>query len=301
MGLALVPAVAILITIYCCDRNKEPKGLLTGIFFAGMGTVISAVILEAIGMKILEKCVYDDVLYAILLSFLIVGPAEELGKYIVMRAITWRNRHFDNLFDGIVYAVFSSLGFATLENIAYVLSNGVVTGVVRMFSSVPGHACFGVFMGFFYSKAKHASVTGKKGKTLLNNTLSIVVPVILHGAYDALLMAGQAAYSDSAEILSVIGWIVMLIAMFVCTIILIVKTSRNDYCIVVLEDKTPVVFSARMLGSWDCDCGRINDRPFCPMCGKQRPMVNDWYCTRCGSKSYWNFCGNCGARKSDYS
>lgn len=298
MALALIPAVGLLITIYCCDRNKEPKGLLVGIFFAGMATVISALILETIGKYFLENMVYDYVLQAFLMAFIIVGPAEELGKYLVMRWITWNNRHFDYLFDGIVYAVFSSLGFAALENVCYVFSNGVTTGIVRMFSSVPGHACFGVFMGFFYSKAKHASATGNKGKCFINKCLAIIVPSLLHGLYDALLMIAEASYSDGLETICIILWIVVLIAMFVCTIIMIVKTSKNDYCIVVIEDNPPVVYRPKLLGQWTCRCGRTNERNFCPVCGEKRPITADWYCTGCGSRSYWNFCGQCGAAKA---
>lgn len=300
MALALIPAIIILVVIYCCDKNKEPKGLLTGLFFAGMGTIISAVILEVIGELILDNFVYDDMMKAALMALVVVAPAEELGKYFVMRMITWKSKHFDYLFDGIVYAVFTSLGFATLENIGYVFQNGVITGIVRMFSSVPGHACFAVFMGFFYSKAKHASAKNKKGAAFLNKVLAIVVPILLHGFYDAFLMVSSASYDNTTAVIGVLGWIVMLIAMFVCTIILIVKTSKNDFYILVLEDKTQIVYSARMLGTWLCTCGRTCSRNYCIDCGNKRPTIADWYCASCGSRSYWNFCGHCGAPKPNF-
>lgn len=297
MILALLPAIGLLITIYACDRNKEPKKLLVGIFFMGMGTIVSAMILELIGMAILENAVYDDMLKALLSAFIVVAPAEELGKFLAMRVLTWKNKNFDYLFDGIVYAVFSSLGFAAFENVLYVMQNGVGTGIVRALASVPGHACFAVFMGYFYSRAKHASVTGKKMSCLVNTLLAMIVPIVLHGAYDALLMVAEESYEDSMQIGLMIAWIVMLVGMFVGTIILIVKTSRNDFRIVILEDNTPVVYSGRMLGNWNCTCGRVNISNYCTNCGNKRPMVERWTCSRCGYLSYWNFCGKCGSPK----
>ena len=167
--LALIPVIALLIFIYLKDKNeKEPIGFLIGLFFAGMGTIITAVIAEFIGDAILELILpYTPVLKAILLALIVVGPAEELGKYAVLRLITWKNKNFNYSYDAIVYAVFVSLGFACLENVGYVFQNGIGTALLRMFTSVPGHASFAVFMGFFYSKAKYEAVRGNKSAWLL--------------------------------------------------------------------------------------------------------------------------------------
>ena len=73
---------------------------------------------------------------------LIVAPAEELGKFIVLRSITWKNKHFNYSYDAIVYAVFVSLGFAALENITYVFGSGVGTAFLRMFTAVPTKSAF---------------------------------------------------------------------------------------------------------------------------------------------------------------
>ena len=96
-ALALIPVIALLVLIYVKDKkDKEPIGLLIGLFFAGMGTVISALILEAIGQLIVGLIFgYYPVIEAIVLAMVIVAPAEELGKYFVLRMITWKNKHFD--------------------------------------------------------------------------------------------------------------------------------------------------------------------------------------------------------------
>lgn len=298
-ALALIPPIALLIFIYYKDKKeKEPFGILTALFFAGVGTTISASILELIGMGICELIFpYESVVKACVTAFLIVATSEELGKYLVMRWITWKNKNFDYSYDGIVYAVFSSMGFAAFENILYVFQNGVATGVLRMFTSIPGHAAFAVFMGVFYSKAKYASVTGNKAAYRKWNTLALVVPMFAHGLYDAVLMAAESSYSESFQALCFILWLATMIALYVVSIILINKSSKNDFCIGTLEDSTQVVYKPQFVGSWVCGCGHTSMGNFCAQCGTQRPMVETWFCTSCGTKSHWKFCGNCGAPK----
>ena len=297
-ALALIPVIALLVLIYVKDKkDKEPIGLLIGLFFAGMGTVISALILEAIGQLLVGLIFgYYPVIEAIVLAMVIVAPAEELGKYFVLRMITWKNKHFDYSYDAIVYSVFVSLGFAALENIGYVFSNGVGTAVVRMFTAVPGHACFAVLMGFFYSRAKYASLTNNKANYKKFNALSILVPIVLHGIYDAVLMTGEAAGEDIVMVLCVLLWIGFVIALFTVSCILIVKSSKNDFCIVTVPGPSPVqtIYRPSVMGSWTCSCGNVNSLNFCSNCGKQRPVDSSWHCPKCGTLSTFNFCGNCG-------
>ncbi len=155
-ALALIPVIGLLLFIYFKDKKeKEPVGLLIGLFFAGLGSVIPAIILEVIGQLILDAVIpYESAFKAVHLAMIVVGPAEEMGKYVVLRLRTWKNKHFDYSYDAIVYAVFTSLGFAAIENVGYVFDGGLSTALMRMFTAVPGHACFAVFMGYFYSKAK---------------------------------------------------------------------------------------------------------------------------------------------------
>ena len=234
LALALIPVVGLLLFIYFKDKNeKEPFGLLIGLFFAGMSTITSAIILESIGEVVLRAIIPPDTsLYYIVLSFIVIGPAEELGKFIVLRLLTWHNGHFDYSYDAIVYAVFVSLGFAALENIGYVFNNGIGTAILRMFTSIPGHAGFAVFMGFFYGRSKYAKVTNKPGSYTGNTLLAIFVPIIGHGIYDAIVMGGNASSVSLITGFSILLWIGYVIALYVVCIIIIIKSSRNDFCFV---------------------------------------------------------------------
>ena len=100
--------------------------------------------------------------------------------------LIWKNVEFNEKFDGIVYATFVSLGFAAVENILYVIDNGVSTGIMRAITAVPAHAIFGICMGYFFGMAKFYP---KKRKTYLY--LAFLLPFFLHGFYDFILMSGK--------------------------------------------------------------------------------------------------------------
>ncbi|SCW64747.1 Membrane proteinase PrsW, cleaves anti-sigma factor RsiW, M82 family [Ruminococcaceae bacterium YRB3002] len=295
-ALALIPVIALLLIIFFLDKKeKEPIGLLTGLFFAGMGTIITAIIIEGIGEFLLNALFpFGAALKSLVLSIFIIGPAEELGKYAVLRLITWKNKNFDYSYDAIVYAVFVSLGFAALENVGYVFSNGIGTAFLRMFTAVPGHACFAVFMGFFYSKSKYASLTGKKQDQVKYTILSLVVPIIGHGLYDGIVLSGRDTNSSIITGLSMLLWIGYVIVIFAVACITIVWSSKHDFCIVTLPDAVQTVYKPSVAGTWKCMCGAENYSNFCSQCGKQRPLEDKWICPKCGTLSAFRFCGNCG-------
>ena len=155
-----------------------------------------------------------------ILYFVIVAFSEEGAKYFMLRRRTWNHPEFNCQYDGVLYALFVSLGFALWENISYVLQYGFSTALIRAFTAIPGHACFGIFMGVFYGRAKKASNQGDSALATLFTVLSIVVPALLHGAYDFI------ASMDSVRS----GWyfLIFIAIMFVLSFLLIKKESRND-------------------------------------------------------------------------
>ncbi|MBR6256003.1 MAG: PrsW family intramembrane metalloprotease [Lachnospiraceae bacterium] len=295
-SVALIPVIVLLIIIYKKDKNeKEPIGFLAVLFLAGMGTIIPAIIAELIGELIIELIIPgDSVIKAYIIAALLVGPVEELGKYVVLRLITWNSKHYNYSYDAIVYAVFVSLGFAAFENVGYVFSNGFGTAILRMFTAVPGHACFAVFMGYYYSKAKYAQITNNRQDHNRYTVISLLVPVAIHGIYDAIAMGAVASESLIFGGLSIICWFGFVLLMFAASFYVVVQASKNDFCFVPVQDNGWVYYRPAVVGSWNCTCGKVNQLNFCSECGSPRPMVNYWTCPRCGTPCTFNFCGNCG-------
>ena len=189
--LAVLPGAVLLYYVYKMDpEEKEPTRLLAGLLFFGAVSTIPAIILEQVGtFAFLDE--WEGGYYALLAfeNFIVVALVEEACKFFFLRWRTWRHPAFDYIFDGVVYAVFVSLGFAIAENIGYVFEYGFGTGVLRAFTAVPGHAVFAVFMGYFYGQAKFAQVHGDGGLCATNLVLALAVPMLCHGFYDFLASA----------------------------------------------------------------------------------------------------------------
>ena len=177
--LALAPGAAVILYIYLKDKHeREPLSLLIISFlYGGLSTLITLFISWPVNILILIKD--QDVMHQFFNAFFKVALIEEFSKFIFVRFILYNNKNFNEPFDGIVYAVMVSMGFATVENIVYVFQYGFVTGVLRMFSAVPAHAAFAVLMGYFLGKAKF---THRKG--LYYSLIALLAPTLFHGSYD---------------------------------------------------------------------------------------------------------------------
>ena len=183
---AVVPAVYLLIRVYRADRlEKEPAGLLISLVVLGIASTALAGIAEEFGEELLLELFPEEGLaFNILLYFVVVAVSEEGFKYLLLKIRTWKSPQFNCQFDGVVYAVFVSLGFALWENISYVLYYGFGTAVARAITAVPGHACFGVFMGVWYGVAKRYDLAGFAEESRRARRMSLMIPILLHGAYD---------------------------------------------------------------------------------------------------------------------
>ena len=190
---AVIPALILLWEVYKYDRlEREPGNLLLSLVLKGIVATALAIITERIGIAVLGTLFQtDSFIYNVLLMYLVVGLSEEGFKYLLLRLSTWNSPHFNCRFDGVVYAVFVSLGFALWENISYVFSYGLGTALVRAITAVPGHACFGVFMGTWYGLAKKQSLWGQEDTSMVCRTMAVLMPVIIHGTYDLLATMGN--------------------------------------------------------------------------------------------------------------
>lgn len=192
--LAILPVIVLALYIYKKDKyEKEPFSMLLLAFFLGILAIpIDLVVVGVINMVIPGGTVFYS-------AFFEAGIPEEFCKWMLFMLVIWKNKHFNEFFDGIVYACFIGLGFACIENIMYVfntesLASAVHVGVMRALLSVPGHFLFAVIMGYFLGMAKFNPQ--KRGKYLL---LSYACPVLAHGLFDYLLMLSSAFSENNLE------------------------------------------------------------------------------------------------------
>ena len=155
LAAAILPSVIIAFWIYRQDyHEKEPKKMLLWAFLCGCGSTIPAIFFQSY-VKNWENP--DSLLATAIFAFMGVALTEELSKYLLFRRFVYPKKDFNEPIDGIVYGVMLGLGFATLENVMYVLNAGEAgfsTALGRAFTAVPAHAAFGVLMGAYIGLAK---------------------------------------------------------------------------------------------------------------------------------------------------
>ncbi|MBR3438246.1 MAG: PrsW family intramembrane metalloprotease [Clostridia bacterium] len=217
---AVIPALFLMLRAYRSDKlEKESGAVLWSLTKAGVFSSLIALVEERVLCFVLDRTVSkESFLYNIILYFGIVAFAEESSKYLMLRRRSWRSREFNCQYDGVIYAVFVSLGFALWENISYVMTYGVGTAIVRAVTAIPGHACFGVFMGVFYGFAKRFERSGDSSLSRFCRWLAVIIPALLHGAYDYI------ATSQTGNLY----FLCFVVALFVVSYILVGKMSKRD-------------------------------------------------------------------------
>lgn len=186
LALAVAPGAAIMLYIYLKDKHeREPLGLLMTSFALGVfSAFITLALTEIVNLLVATK--EPDEVSTFVDAFFKVAFIEEFSKFIFVRFVLYPNKNFNEPYDGIIYAVMVSMGFATLENILYVYQSGWVTGIIRMFTAVPAHATFAIMMGYFLGKAKFTH-----SRMLYFSLVGLLTAAFFHGTYDYFLMIGE--------------------------------------------------------------------------------------------------------------
>jgi len=191
--LAIFPPILIAYYIYKNDLfDKEPKDLIIRSFLLGCIIVIPVYFTEVSLFNFTDN----------LFIYTLIGVAlvEEGFKYLVLIKFFFPIKDFDEPYDGIVYSVMISLGFATIENIKYVLFDSVAgtessVAILRMFSAIPLHASCGVIMGYYVGKSKFKvfSFNNNKISRIISDPkyIGLLLATLIHTLYDYFLFLGE--------------------------------------------------------------------------------------------------------------
>ncbi|WCN36732.1 glutamic-type intramembrane protease PrsW [Aneurinibacillus uraniidurans] len=183
MGAAVAPGIAILSYFYLKDKYEiEPLHMVVRMFIIGLLLVFPVMVVQFGIQEELQLGAFAQ-------SYVLSGFLEEFFKWFIIYYTVYQHVEFDEPYDGIVYAVAVSLGFATLENFFYLREHGGATAAFyRALLPVSGHGLFGVLMGYYFGKAKFSASRTRRRLYLV---ISLAIPVILHGTYDRILLMQQ--------------------------------------------------------------------------------------------------------------
>jgi RsiW-degrading membrane proteinase PrsW (M82 family) len=222
IAIAIAPGIAICLFIFYKDiYNREPRLNLIVSFFLGCAAIIPAILFEDSFGYVYNGTVTGVALY----SYAVVAFSEEFSKFLGLRLYSYRKKSFDEPLDGIVYSVMVGMGFATLENIMYVMKyaeigQGLQVGIKRMFLSVPAHGTFAVVMGYFVGKAKFNSTY-----SFFLMLAGLLGAVFFHGTFDFFLFVNESTFwgRQTGEGLLAVGALIS----FVISLVLCRKLIRK--------------------------------------------------------------------------
>lgn len=201
---AILPPLLLWIYVWKHDANPEPSGKLLKAVLLGVAISIPVSLVENVIEFILLGDGAETLIGTTVDAFFVAALPEESFKLLALWLVLRKNRHFDEHYDGIVYAVCVGLGFAAVENIFYVFSDDDWAGVaiLRALLAVPGHYAFAVLMGYYYSLYHFVDRTPQTAICIL------LVPFVAHGVYDALVFSG--------DVNGGVGVICFLVLLFFC-------------------------------------------------------------------------------------
>lgn len=184
--ITFLPLISFILWFYYKDKyNRENIYVLLKYFILGIILSFFAIISE----KILENInIFEGDTNLIYMAFIVAGCTEEVLKGLILYIFLKKEKTYDEKLDGIMYSIFLSLGFATIENLIYINDDvklGFQIAFIRAVVSIPAHIMFAITMGYYFSKYKFENNIVKKRQDLI---LTFLIPVLLHGIFDFILM-----------------------------------------------------------------------------------------------------------------
>ncbi len=168
------------------DRHRpEPLGLLLLAIALGYGSAFIGLFLysslDFLDLRLDAFALANDGDIWTLLAYCIlaIGPIEEVAKFVPFLLILSRLRHFNEAYDGVVYASLIGLGFALHENQSYLVYQDGAEAVGRSLASPIVHALFASIWGYAYGYADTHNMN-RSVATLVG----LLASMVLHGIYD---------------------------------------------------------------------------------------------------------------------
>lgn len=197
----IAPGFALLSFFYLKDEyESEPIFDVLRVFF--LGTILVFPIMFIQYVLDVEQVFDHDLTKA----FISAALLEEFFKWFILYFAVYKLITFDEHYDGIVYGVSLSLGFATAENILYLFANGLEVAVGRALLPVSSHAIFGVIMGYYMGKGKFSEDGNGMRKAI---GYSLLIPILLHGFYDYILLLGSFWYKVIVPFMIFLWWLAL--------------------------------------------------------------------------------------------
>lgn len=161
-------------------RFKGNRRALSGFFFYGMLSVPVVFLLYRIVWPFMTPMVSA---YPQSEMFLVVGPTEELSKFIVFYFGAVKAGTIKEPKDGVLHAASVGLAFAIIENILYSIY-GLNVLLLRSLTGTLGHMSYAAIWGYASGVYIYSKQAGGREYGFNLVISSLVIAALLHGLYN---------------------------------------------------------------------------------------------------------------------
>ncbi len=221
--LTFLPTLVLITFFYKRDMNREPRKTLSITLLYGGLAFVPVVIVENILSNLGLMTGTSPILFNFYDMIVNVAAPEETFKLLVILLYCARSPAFDEPMDGLVYGAAAALGFATVENILYVLEGGLGTAITRAVLSVPSHAFWGAILGYSVGQVRFKQ---RKAGFVVSGLL---IAILLHGLFNFFLITIEdtGAYTDVVAGFMILGLLFLLFTVFALEIVWILRTIKR--------------------------------------------------------------------------
>ncbi|MBO6195267.1 MAG: PrsW family intramembrane metalloprotease [Bacilli bacterium] len=225
--LTIVPSILLLMLILYSDRkSREPILMLLICIFSGAFTICLSLVLDKIIIKahLIGGDLFTDANSYSVYRILMLAGVEEYAKLLILYLFLYRNKDYDDIYDGFVYSSIIALSFSLVETFMYVFSESTYNdmtslAILRNFTSIPLHITCGIVMGYFVSLEKFSK---NKKKKLVNMFFALLVPTIIHTVYNVFFSVVSLSNTSGNSVMIIILFV---LSIYFIGIMFIMKTS----------------------------------------------------------------------------
>ena len=225
--ITILPSVLMLSLILYSDRKaREPIPMILICILSGAFTICFSLIIDKLilTLNLIDASMFPSQNSYSVYRIMVLAGVEEYAKLLILHLFLYKNKAYDDIYDGFVYSSIIALSFSLIETVMYVFREQTFAdmtslAILRNFTSIPLHIVCGIVMGYFISLQKFSKTRGRKW---LNLILSLFIPTLIHTIYNVFF---SIVLMDSSNFLTLIIVILFVLSIYFIGVLVIIKTN----------------------------------------------------------------------------
>lgn len=226
--ITILPSVLMLSLILYSDRkSREPVPMILICILSGAFTICFSLIIDKliVTLNIVNASMFPSQNSYSVYRIMVLAGVEEYAKLLILHLFLYKNKAYDDIFDGFVYSSIIALSFSLIETVMYVFREQTFAdmtslAILRNFTSIPLHLVCGIVMGHFVSLQKFSKTNKRKVLYLL---LSLFIPTLIHTIYNVFF---SVVLMDATSIVTLIIVILFVLSIYFIGVLFILKTNK---------------------------------------------------------------------------